>query len=117
MALIAHNWPLIDPNLLVIIGDYITGLNKIWSDEDVGVCYADESCKKAMPEGESYRLRAMYLPSKSFELPLFLGPFPTDAFPGAGTSAGPWTCFTSTSRRLCSLLRTSTNSGEYVAYA
>ena len=35
--------------------DYIQRLNRIWSDD--GKCYADETCKQAMPPGEECECR------------------------------------------------------------
>ena len=37
--------------------DYIQRLNRIWSDD--GKCYADETCKQAMPPGEECECRSL----------------------------------------------------------
>ena len=48
-----------------------SGLNKIWSDAG-GECYADASCRDAMPAGEAFKCNTIDVLYGHIETPLFV---------------------------------------------
>ena len=65
-------WPAWQKNKTAGISwDRVARLNQIWAD-DGGECYADASCKAAMPEGEAFKCGTVDVLYRHIKTPLFV---------------------------------------------